>query len=121
MSTRKPTAHDSLPSEPDPPLFFGEWIKLRRKQLDLTQAELAERACCSVFALRKIEAGERRPSKQLAGMLAKALEIPPEDQPTFIKVARGEQVIEKLFPLVNASPPAGKSNPVFENIPRELT
>lgn len=46
----------------DSPLFFGDWLKRRRQGLDLTQAELAERAGCSVFALRKIETGERRPS-----------------------------------------------------------
>ncbi|MGE5221655.1 MAG: helix-turn-helix transcriptional regulator, partial [Omnitrophica WOR_2 bacterium] len=59
------------------PLTFGEWIKRRRSRLDLTQAELADRAGCSVFALRKIEAGERRPSKQLAALLAQSLDIPP--------------------------------------------
>ena len=56
----------------------------------MTQDELAQRAGCSVGALRKIKSGDRRPSKQLAALLAKALEIPPEDQPTFIRVARGE-------------------------------
>ena len=72
------------------PSYFGEWLKLRRKKLDLTQTELAQRAGCSVFALRKIESGERRPSKQLAGLLAQALDIPPEEQSKFIRVARGE-------------------------------
>src|SRR5512135_3428268 len=81
------------------PAYFGEWIKLRRNELDLTQAELAQRAGCSVPALRKIEAGERRPSKQLAGLLAKSLEIPSQDQTTFIRVARGEFTVEHLrFP-----------------------
>ena len=74
----------------DAPMFFGEWLKRRRRRLDLTQGELAERAGCSVFALRKIESGERRPSKQLAGLLADALEIPPADRPTFLAAARGE-------------------------------
>ena len=86
--------------------FIGErWIsrflsvsglKRRRKELDLTQAELAQRANCTVFTLRKIESGERRPSKLLAGLLAKSLEIPGEDQTTFIKVARGELNVERL-------------------------
>ena len=80
----------------DFPLSFGEWLKRRRKELDLTQAELAERASCTVFALRKIEAGERKPSKQLAGLLIKPLEIPSENQTTFIKVARGEFNVEWL-------------------------
>lgn len=64
--------------------------------LDLTQEELAERAGCSIFALRKIEAEERRPSKQLAGLLADALEISENDKPTFIRVARGDLILERL-------------------------
>src|SRR5512138_3330587 len=70
----------------DAPVSFGEWLKRRRKTLDLTQEELAQRASCSVFALRKIESGERRPSKQLAVLLASALEIADQEQPTFIRV-----------------------------------
>jgi predicted ATPase/transcriptional regulator with XRE-family HTH domain len=81
------------------PAYFGEWLKCRRKELDLTQVELAQRAGCSPPALRKIEAGKRRPSKQLAGLLAKSLEIPSEDLPIFIRVARGELGVERLrFP-----------------------
>jgi predicted ATPase/transcriptional regulator with XRE-family HTH domain len=80
----------------DSPVFFGEWVKKRRKALDLTQEELAHRAGCSVFALRKIESGERRPSKQLADLLAKALEVSSEEKQTFIKVARGETSLERL-------------------------
>ena len=83
-------------AEMDTPITFGEWLKRRRKELDLTQAELSTRASCTVFTLRKIEAGDRRPSKQLAGLLAQALEIPPEDQNIFIRVARGERNIERL-------------------------
>ena len=45
---------------------FGAWLRTRRKQLDLTQAELGRRAGCSGAAIRKIEAGERKPSRQLA-------------------------------------------------------
>ncbi len=78
------------------PGSFGEWLKQRRKALDLTQEELAERAGCSIFALRKIESGERRPSKQLAGLLATALEISEEEKTTFIRVARGDINLERL-------------------------
>jgi hypothetical protein len=46
--------------------------------------------------LRNIEAGDRRPSEQLAGLLADALKIPGEDQTTFIRVARGELNFERL-------------------------
>ena len=75
---------------------FCEWFKRRRKSLDLTQGELAKRAGCSVFALRKIESGDRKPSKQLAELLAKALEISDDDLQTFIRVARGDINIERL-------------------------
>ena len=78
------------------PIVFSEWLKRRRKALDMTQDELAKRAACSVGALRKIEAGDRRPSKHLAALLAQALEIPNEDQQTFIRVARGELNLERL-------------------------
>jgi predicted ATPase/DNA-binding XRE family transcriptional regulator len=107
------------------PGYFGEWLKFRRKALDLTQVELAERAGCSVPALRKIEAGERRASKQLAGLLARSLEIPPEDQTTFIKVARGELNVEWLSPSVNTAghgpQPARKPDPTPGNLPGMLT
>lgn len=83
-------------STDDRPVTFGDWLKQRRMELDLTQAELAQRAGCSVAGLRKIETGERRPSKQLAALLADALEIAPDDQPTFVRVARGELQLERL-------------------------
>lgn len=82
----------------DFPPSFGEWIKQRRKALDLTQEELARHAGCSIFALRKIESGERRPSRQLAELLAGALEIPTTDKPTFIRVARGQLAPDRLHP-----------------------
>lgn len=80
------------------PIAFGEWVKQRRKALDLTQDGLAQRAGCSIFALRKIESGERRPSRQLAELLAEALEIPTADKPTFIRVARGQLALDRLHP-----------------------
>lgn len=80
------------------PDYFGEWLKRRRKALDLTQAELAQQAGCSVATLWKIEAGERRPSKQLASLLARFLEIPSEHRSAFIKAARGEGGARQLGP-----------------------
>ncbi len=81
----------------NPPVYFGEWVKLRRKALDLTQADLAQRSGCSTFTVRKIESGERRPSKQLAELLAISLEIPPENKHNFIRIARGELSLEWLL------------------------
>ncbi len=113
--------NDLFPGEEDFPPEFGEWLKRRRQALDLTQAELAKRASCSVFTLRKIEAGERRPSKQLAGLLAQALKIPSEDQTTFINIARGELSVERLAGLARDSSPAAKPSLIPGNLPMALT
>ncbi len=90
------TIFETSMEEQNSPIVFSEWLKRRRRALDLTQDELAQRVGCSVGALRKIESGDRRPSKQLAGLLARALGIPDEDQQTFIRVARGELSLERL-------------------------
>ena len=37
---------------------FGNWLRRRRKALDLTQDGLADRVGCSVAMIRKIESGE---------------------------------------------------------------
>ena len=39
---------------------FGAWLQRRRKALDLTQAELAERVGCALGTIRHIEQDERR-------------------------------------------------------------
>jgi predicted ATPase/DNA-binding XRE family transcriptional regulator len=69
-------------------LTFGAWLQLRRRQLDLTQQELADRSSCSVVTIRKIEQGNRRPSKQLAGLIAAALQVPTGQVIDFIAYAR---------------------------------
>ncbi|MCK6539694.1 MAG: helix-turn-helix domain-containing protein, partial [Anaerolineales bacterium] len=71
-----------------PDLPFGLWIKKRRKALDLTQSALAERVGCSLATIEKIESEERRPSTQIAELLADALEIPIAERELFLKVAR---------------------------------
>ncbi len=75
---------------------FGLWLRQRRKALDLTRERLAECAGCSVSALRKIEDDERRPSRQLAELLAECLSIAPEDRLTFLKVARADLNVDHL-------------------------
>jgi predicted ATPase/DNA-binding XRE family transcriptional regulator len=87
------------------PVTFGEWLRQSRNELRLTREEFAGRIGCSVSALRKIEGGERRPSVQIAGLMANCLSIPPNKRSTFVKVARGELSLERL-PLV-LKPTAG--------------
>jgi transcriptional regulator with XRE-family HTH domain len=115
----------SATGEEDACLCFGEWLKHRRLGLDLTQEQLAKRASCSVFAIRKIETGDRHPSRQLAGLLAQALEIPCDDQTNFIKAARGELSIERLpspnHAVTRAAPLTARAGAVPGNLPRALT
>lgn len=68
---------------------FGYWLKRRRKALDLTQEQLANSVACSHFAIRKIEADERRPSVALAQRLAVRLGIPAAERKRFLAAARG--------------------------------
>lgn len=104
------------------PGSFGDWLKARRKAIDLTQEELSARAGCSVFALRKIETGERRPSKQLAGLLAAALEIPEADRSTFIRVARGDLSLERLHaPQPHSKPASLVHQPAPHHLPLSPT
>src|SRR5687767_2964895 len=69
---------------------FGEWLRRRRKTLDLTQAALAERAGCVPGTIKSIEADARRPSRQLAERLADVLELASEERVLFLKAARAE-------------------------------
>jgi predicted ATPase/transcriptional regulator with XRE-family HTH domain len=80
-------------------ISFGNWIRTRRRALDLTQEALAAGVGCSVSAVRKIEADERRPSRQVAELLADTLQIPPAERSTFLKVARMELGYERLETL----------------------
>src|SRR5512136_251337 len=75
---------------------FGYWVRRRRKASDLTQTELARRVGCAVDTIKKIESDARRPSKQLAELLADHLAIPPQERQAFIQSARGERSISQF-------------------------
>jgi predicted ATPase/transcriptional regulator with XRE-family HTH domain len=103
---------------------FGNWIKRRRKALDLTQQALAQRVGCSPSLIFKIESDERRPSRQIAGLLAEHLEIPAEQRDLFRKVARQERTVDQLasvtLPAASGAAPASPS-PQPPNLPLPLT
>jgi transcriptional regulator with XRE-family HTH domain len=56
--------------------------------LDWTQAELAQRVGYSVATIRKLERDELRPSKHLAELLARGLDIAVTHRPSFVSFAR---------------------------------
>src|SRR5512134_3224638 len=105
---------------------FARWLKGRRKALDLTREALAKRASCSVITLRRLEAGDLRPSQGLARSLAAALGISEERREAFVHFARG--TVRAWSPDPDASPGAGSTKslaaekpPVISNLPAPLT
>lgn len=55
---------------------FAEVVRLRRKQTNLSQERLAERADLSSKMISLVERGERTPSLTVAESIAKGLSIP---------------------------------------------
>lgn len=96
MSMGEPAPVATHPGLSSPPASFGIWIRQRRRALGLTQEELAERAHCSLSAIRKIEGDERRPSREAGERIAAVLAIPAEDRETFLRVARMDLRIDGL-------------------------
>lgn len=68
---------------------FGNWVKQRRKTLGLSQNELASRIACSSETIKKIESHRRRPSRQIANLLMRELQIEANDRERFMLLARG--------------------------------
>ncbi len=99
----------------DTPVTFGEWLRQSRNELRLTREEFARRVGCSVSMLRKIESDERRPSGQIAELIANCLNLPSTDHPIFVRVARGELSVDHLPPL--AKPPDTTSTSPRTNLP----
>lgn len=92
--------HSTLSEDP---LSFGAWLRHRRRALDLTQAELAHRVGCARITIRRLEADELKPSRELAELLAVHIGITPAQQDTWLRAARGVAV--PLAPPYGAVPP----------------
>jgi len=80
----------------DLPTSFGYWVRRRHKALDLTQGELARLVGCAEVTIQKIEADERRPSSQIAELLAEHLRIAAGERADFLASARGERAVDQL-------------------------
>jgi predicted ATPase/transcriptional regulator with XRE-family HTH domain len=79
---------------------FGEWVQQRRKVLRFTRNQLAQRIGCAAVTIKKIERDERRPSRQIAELLAEHLQIPHQEQARFVRMARGEYITDLTAPEV---------------------
>jgi predicted ATPase/DNA-binding XRE family transcriptional regulator len=92
---------------------FGHYLSARRHLVDLTQDELARRVGCSVVTIRKLEADERRPSKQIAERLANSLGILEAERAAFLTFARTEASDDIAeVPLPIAAPTSGRRLPL---------
>jgi predicted ATPase/transcriptional regulator with XRE-family HTH domain len=107
---------------------FGAWLRRRRRALDLSQHELARQVSCARITIQKIEAGERRPSAQLATLLADQLGIDGHQRAQFLRAARSVLAVEELdaadLPLVADQPaPVTSSGRLARtsNLPTPLT
>ena len=69
-------------------ISFGRWLKRLRSQHDLTQEQLAVRVNCATATLRALEAGARRPSRDMAERLAELLKVPANEYSEFLRLAR---------------------------------
>src|SRR5919108_2392725 len=95
-------------------ISFGEWLRQRRRMLDLTQQALADQIGCARITLRRIEAEALKPSKELALILLDKLGIPEIERPQWVPFARGVSG----FP---AKPSYSFSNKPLTNLPASLT
>ena len=103
-------------------ITFGTWLKRRRQVLRLTQQDLAQRIGCSAITIRKIEADERRPSAQIAELLAARLEIAPAERPAFIRFARAlSGAAEVKPPQSRETAPWHAARAPATNLPSPLT
>src|SRR5512139_1360079 len=96
----------------DQGISFGAYVRQRRREMDLTQEELARRVGCAAITLRKIEADDLRASVQIAERLAMALAVPLDERAEFVRWARSVRPAASELPAI--TPP-----PTIEEIGRE--
>ncbi len=88
----------------DNEIQFGQWLRARRRALDLTRERLAECVGCSAATIEKLETGERKPSRQIAELLARCIRVPKESLAEFVLFARGGPAFVALDDFVLRQP-----------------
>ena len=105
----------------DADLSFGHWLQLRRKTLDLTQGELAQRVGYARVTIHKIETDALRPSRQMVEKLVDELAIAPNERQAFMRFARDDSRADlSLVPLPERVP-VPRFLPRHHNLPVLLT
>ena len=85
---------------------FGNWVRHRRQLMGWTRPELTQRLACAVITVKKIERDERRPSLQMAELLADQLAVPRARRADFLRMARGKYVPSLSVAQLVLHPPA---------------
>ena len=104
---------------------FGDWLRQRRRALDLTREELAGKIGCSIVMLRKLESEERRHSKKMVQRLAEVLNVTASEREAFQRFARGDPFNHSAA-FGGTSAPAPPTRPAVisthqHNLPLQLT
>ena len=84
---------------------FGVWVRRRRGGLDLTQQQLGQLVGCATITVRKIETGERRPSRAMAERLADVLGVGADERDRFVAAARSWSAPRGLDPAADPAAP----------------
>lgn len=108
------------------PIPFATWLKRRRRALEFTQAQLAQAAHCAAITIKRIEAGDLRPSVDLAAVIARVLEVPEAEHGAFVAFARDGQSLapaEAFAPAPSLTPAHTPPSPLnaFFGRERELS
>ena len=96
---------------------FGAWVQSRRNQLRFNRSQFADLVGCAPVTIKKIERDERRPSLEMAQLLATHLQIPTEEQDDFLRRARGE-FVPNLADPTELSLAEAQASPAPEDAPR---
>jgi transcriptional regulator with XRE-family HTH domain len=106
------------------PDTFGAIVRRRREALRLSRGALADLVACSEETIKKIERDERRPSPEVAALLAKHLLISAAEREEFQLMARGlrnsRSVGSSYPPLPFMRQPLSTRSNVFVAREREL-
>ncbi|MCW5850777.1 MAG: helix-turn-helix transcriptional regulator, partial [Anaerolineae bacterium] len=100
---------------------FGRWLRQRRRRRDLTQESLATRVGYALAAVRRVEADDLRPSRELAEKLADALGLATDERPAFVRFARGERDAYLPLPAAPATPVPAPTSLPRHNLPAQPT
>lgn len=111
LGIRVETLLDDNSNTDDSPQSIGEFIKLKRKQLNLTQKDLAARLGVSDAMVSAYETGKRNPKPTTIRKIAEAFSMSPEEiainyqnelQATFVKTLRKNPILFQMYERTDA-------------------